>query len=57
MKRQSFIVIVQKGLSARVFGPYRSFKTASGDARAWDGFVLPLETSDADRPWDPKGGA
>lgn len=26
----------------KVFGPYRSFKRAEGDAKAWGGFVEPL---------------
>lgn len=46
-KRQSFVVIVpQSELESRAFGPYRSFKRADGDARAVDGFVLPIESVD-----------
>lgn len=48
-----FVVIVQKGLDARAFGPFRSFRSADGNAKAWDGFVLPLEPADAPEPWNP----
>ena len=53
-KRQSFVVIVQDGLAARAFGPYRSFKDAEADAGVWNGFVLPLEKTDANEPWNPR---
>ena len=49
MTRQRFVVIVE-GLPweapHRAFGPYQTFRRASGDAKAWDGFVLPLESPD-----------
>jgi hypothetical protein len=43
----SFIVVVElprDGFTElRAFGPYRSFKRASGDAKAWNAVVLPIE--------------
>lgn len=50
-----FVVIVddKEWLMRRVFGPYRSFKTASGDAKAWNGTVEPLESTNAPEPWNP----
>ncbi len=57
-KRQTFIVIVEErdGLRRRAFGPFRSFKRANGNAKVWDGYVLPLESEDAPEPWNPRGG-
>lgn len=46
-----FVVIVREGLNERVFGVYRSFKRAEGDARCWGGVVVPLEPRDAPTPW------
>lgn len=45
-----FIVLATYGLEERAVGPYRSFKSAEGDAKAWDGVggwsccVLPIVT-------------
>jgi hypothetical protein len=53
MSDKRFVVIVRQGLAERAFGVYRSFKTASGDARAWNGYVIPIESKDtAYNPWD-----
>lgn len=50
-----FVVIVRKGLDERAFGVYRSFMSASKDARAWDGYVIPIENKDtALNPWDAR---
>lgn len=39
----TYIVIVQRTLLQRdVYGPYRSFKAAEGDAKAWGGTVEPV---------------
>lgn len=59
IRRQSFVVIVERDSHRRVFGPYRSFKRAEGDANAWEGrpgvltTVYPIETVDSPEPWDP----
>jgi hypothetical protein len=38
-----FVVVVERGKWERfVWGVYRSFKSAEGDAKAWGGYVLPL---------------
>jgi len=48
-----FVIIVQKGLTARAFGVYRSFKAADADAKAWGGIILRLENQAvALNPWD-----
>lgn len=47
MARQRFVVIAGGALAKRAFGPYRTFRRAEGDAKAWDGFVLPLETPES----------
>lgn len=50
---ERYVVVVQGNLTGmRAYGIYRSFKKASDDAKAWEGFVLPLESPNADRPWD-----
>lgn len=54
VKRTSCIVIVRDGLAERAFGLYRSFKKAEADAKAWGGYVLPLEPKDASEPWNPR---
>lgn len=42
--RTVFVVLVKSGEhDARAFGPYADFSNAEGDAKAWDGFVLPVE--------------
>jgi hypothetical protein len=39
----TFVVIVQRSDSTLdVYGPYRSFKKAEGDALAWGGTVEPV---------------
>ena len=39
----TYVVIVQRTpLQRDVYGPYRSFKTAEGDAKAWGGTVEPV---------------
>lgn len=39
----TYIVIVQRTpLQRDVYGPYRSFKAADGDAKAWGGTVEPV---------------
>lgn len=39
----TYIVIVQRTpLQREVYGPYRSFKVAEGDAKAWGGAVEPV---------------
>ncbi len=51
-----FVVIVRDGLNERAFGIYRSFMAASRDARAWDGYVIPVESKDtAVNPWNATG--
>lgn len=41
--RITYVVIVKTGeVSIAVYGPYRSFKRAEGDAKAWDGTVEPM---------------
>jgi hypothetical protein len=52
-----FVVIVRDGLHERCFGPFRSFKRAEGNAKAWGGHVLPVETENSDTPWSAKGDA
>ena len=48
-----FVVIVQNKHNCRVFGPYRSFKTADANARIWRGFVQEMEDKDStENPWD-----
>lgn len=48
-----YVVIVQKGDIARAIGPYRSFKAADRDARAWDAYILQVENpKEAPNPWD-----
>jgi hypothetical protein len=43
-RNQSFVVVVQRTENTRdVYGPYRSFKAAEGDARAWGGTVEPIQ--------------
>lgn len=44
-RRQRFVVIVERAgpIPHRAFGPYQTFLRASADAKAWDGFVLPIE--------------
>lgn len=43
-KHQEFIVLVKASdLDVRAFGPYSTFSKAEGDAKAWDGYVLPIE--------------
>ena len=51
---QRFVVIVTapEAHTQRAFGVFRSFKAADNNARAWGGYVLPLEKEDADKPWD-----
>jgi hypothetical protein len=40
----NFVVVVEKGpYTKEMYGPYRSFKRAEGDARAWGGSVEPLK--------------
>lgn len=36
-----FVVLVEEGRKA--VGPYRSYDLAKADARAWGGYVIPLE--------------
>ena len=39
----TYVVIVQRTpLQRDVYGPYRSFKAADGDAKAWGGTVEPV---------------
>lgn len=39
----SFVVVVKRSdIQMEVYGPYRSFKKAEGDAQAWGGSVEPL---------------
>ena len=46
--RISYVVIVKTGeVSIAVYGPYRSFKRAEGDAKAWDGTVEPMNKPSA----------
>jgi hypothetical protein len=54
--RQRFVVIVstKDGLNQRAFGLFRSFKRADGNAKAWGGFVLPVEAEDAAEPWNTR---
>lgn len=48
-----YIVLVQQGPYTRtVHGPYKTFKEAEGDARAWQGTVEPIIEKDAPAP-DP----
>jgi hypothetical protein len=56
--RMSYVVIVEErdGLNRRAFGPFRSFKRAEGNAQAWGGYVLSLESEDAPEPWNPRAG-
>lgn len=50
---ERYVVVVNSNLThMRAFGIYRSFKKASDDAKAWEGFVIPIESPDADNPWD-----
>jgi len=43
-ERMTYVVLVQKSeFSVAVYGPYRSFKRADGDAKAWGGSVEPLK--------------
>jgi hypothetical protein len=44
MPRQRFVVIVEGWGTHRAFGPYQTFRRAEGDAKAWDGFVLLIES-------------
>ena len=38
MKRQSFIVLIERSeYDVTVVGPYRIFRQAEGDAKAWTG--------------------
>jgi hypothetical protein len=54
--KERFVVLVRDHMHERVFGVYRSFKKASGDAKAWNGTVTPLESQDdAYNPWDARG--
>jgi hypothetical protein len=48
--RQSFIVLVKTSdITFKVYGPYRSFKRADGDAKAFEGSVEPvLKPGEAD---------
>lgn len=48
-----FVVIVRGATRSRAFGVYRSFKSAWSDANAWEGYVLSLESADAEEPWNP----
>lgn len=42
--RMSFVVVVRTSeLTLAVHGPYRSFKRAEGDAKAWGGSVEPMQ--------------
>ena len=46
--RITYVVIVKTGeVSIAVYGPYRSFKRAEGDAKAWDGTVEPMNKPSA----------
>lgn len=48
-----YIVLVQQGPYTRtVHGPYKTFKEAEGDARAWQGTVEPIVEKGAPAP-DP----
>jgi hypothetical protein len=50
--RMQYIVIVQKSeLEQVAYGPYPSFKGAEGNAKAWNGYVLPLNTPEQFCPW------
>lgn len=43
-ERITYVVLVQKSeFSVAAHGPYRSFKRAEGDAKAWGGSVEPLQ--------------
>jgi len=42
--RTTYVVVVKSGeVSIAVYGPYRSFRRAEGDAKAWDGTVEPVK--------------
>ncbi len=42
-ERTTFVVMVRRSeLSQDVIGPYRSFRAAEGDAKAWGGTVHPV---------------
>lgn len=42
--KPQFVIIVERNEWTRdVYGPYRSFRRAQGDARAWGGFVEPVQ--------------
>lgn len=44
LDKQVFIVMVKVGeMEVGVYGPYTDFTVAEGDAKAWDGYVLPVE--------------
>lgn len=44
VKNQQFVVLVKASEhDVRCFGPYPNFNKAEGDAKAWDGYVLPIE--------------
>lgn len=44
MDKQTFVVLVKTGeLEIGAYGPYSDFSAAEGDAKAWDGFVLPVD--------------
>lgn len=51
----TFVVIVQRTeLQRDVYGPYRGFKRAEGDAKAWGGTVEPIQSRAAPlRPRTP----
>lgn len=50
--RMSFVVVVRTSeLTLAVYGPYRSFKRAEGDAKAWEGSVEPMQRA----PYPSKG--
>jgi hypothetical protein len=34
--RQRFVVVAERGIERKVFGPYTTFKKAEGAARSWD---------------------
>ena len=43
-KTLNYVVVVQRtGLTSDFYGPYKDFKTASEDAKAWDGTVHPVD--------------
>lgn len=57
----TYIVVVERGAEREAIGPYRSFKKAEGDAKAWDGdgriaYVVPITKPEAYKPHTRSNG-